>query len=205
MAVYRQILQAEENGILVTEELIISDDYPSIFNPVGAIDVDIFEFGTSKKDLDKNGAQQDDQFDFTLHAGKILTTDEQNCLTFILEAESLSRWCGYFIHETAVYTSGDLNDKEFSGKILPKLTGTDVKWDGAQWNDSPAPLREWKISAQTFSSAILDSCKLEDETVEGVINEGLLTQMLSDATWVHDCVKTRLSSRWRLDAMNVED
>jgi len=186
MPAYRQILQYQEDGIgLVTAEMIVSDTFADLFIPAGFIDVDIFDFNDSVKDLEEaTGVQKEDEFEFSMHAAKVSTADESACFAFILQSESQIRWVATFLHETANYTSADRDSMEFVGKIRPSASGTDFIWHGNQWETDPHPHREWKLKAQSFGAAVLDSINLETETIEGVSVTGIINQIIADSAWV---------------------
>lgn len=196
MPCYRQIKRKWEKGTgWVTAEMVISDSYANLFTQTGVEDVDIFKFNSSKEDLEKNGAQKEDEFNFEMSDAKIKTTSDQDARDFVVTAETDNIWLALFVYETDPYTSGTVADKEFSGKIRSKISGQNIVSFGAQWGSNPNPLRDWKVSAQSLGAAVMESINMADKTVDSETVKGVLTEMAEDTTWVSDNVEDVESSK----------
>ena len=177
MSAYRQIYKMGDNAGDIIWELIIANTYDEIFgeNP---IDVDIFEFGSIKKEGETATLEQkEDEFDFFLDEAKIQTADETACALLMKQSEYSDVWIGVFEHESETYTPCDFNDLIISGLVRRKSSAQDLLWNGQQWNMNPNPLRTWKFTAQSFGAAVLDKVSLTSKKVDGVVVAGVLDEI----------------------------
>jgi len=183
--VYRQTKRMWEDGTgWVTTEFVVSDIYADLFSQPDVIDIDIIKFNSTKQDLEKSGSQKEDEFNFEVSDAKIKNTDEQDCRDFILQAETEKRWAALFVYESTPYTSGEVAQLKFSGKLRDKISATNIFSSGSQWGANPNPQRNWKLSAQSLGAAVTDIINLRDKTVDGAVVEGILTEMAGDAAWI---------------------
>lgn len=179
---YRQKSELDDLNGRVYWEFVISDNYSDLFNP-NPIDVDVFTFGSVKREGETSDSKQkDDEFDFTINEASIVTADDLAAVNLAKSGSSSDVWIALFEHESENFTPCDFNDKVFSGLIRRKITGDDLIWYGDQWSQTPNPIRTLKESAQDFGSAIFDKINLNDKTDEnGNAKTGLLnTLTMSD-------------------------
>lgn len=182
---YQQKQEIIEDGFgKVTAVFRIADTYPALFSG-SPIEVDIFEFGSSKKTADTaTGEQKEDEFDFSINAAKINSMSDYNAMVFALECQSSDRWVALFLHEGNTFSLGNVADKEFSGLARRKANARDLLWHGAEWSGEPEPLRDWKFSAQSFGTATLDSVNMDDVTDDEVTTQGIINEIMADSAWL---------------------
>ena len=183
---YQQRQEITEDGFgKVTAVFRIADTYTNLFSG-SPIEVDIFDFGSSKKTADTaTGEQKEDEFDFSINSAKINTLEEYNAMVFTLECQASDRWVALFLHEGDTFTLGNVADKEFSGLARRKANARDLLWHGEEWDSNPDPIREWKFSAQSFGTAILDKLNIETETDDLVTTTGLIREAVADTAWLN--------------------
>lgn len=149
---YREYLFGEQAVLFA-----VSDSYSELFQNSG-IETDIFVLESVKKDLNtEEGSYAIDELPFTVNHLACQNENDEKALFFVLDATNIkvNRYCGVFFGEDAT-----LENMLFIGKISSKVSGTDVLWNGGEYEYFVNPIREYKFSAYSFDISVLDQVKL---------------------------------------------
>lgn len=178
MPTYAQSVVYHEDGVGDVEyRLLLSDSYAGLTD--APTDVGLFDIDSVKQDLDLDtGVFAADQLAVTAYAARIMTTDDADCLDFVLAARDPANkvFCAVLLDPHDPIEVGDF---DFRGLLKPEMQGDDRSWSGAQYGDAPTPLRTWKFTALSYDVAEILGARISD-VVDGVEN-GLVAGL--DATW----------------------
>lgn len=184
MPTYRQQWTYYEDGFgQVTDVFVVSDTYAGLFTAT-FLDVNVFEIKSTKHDLDiAGGTFVADELELDLLGEAAETADDIAAITFVLAARdpAVKRYCARLLNPTTPpYQSVDV---EFRGVVEPNMDADDLLWFGATYGSSPAPLRNWKVTAYSFDTrSILD-----------VDLKATVATMDADAGWKSSNIRDRLA------------
>ena len=199
---FKQTYNIEEHGWgRQTIQFAVSDTYSELFQASGS-ETDVFDLETVKKDLNtEEGKFAIDEMQFKIHQGACIGETDLNALYFCLHASDVkvNRYCAvFFLGEDLI---PDKENLRFIGRISDQISGTDILWQGADFDVIEYPEREYNFKCLSFDVSVLLECKMtqlitkkDPETglleeidniydrIEGVDYEHLFSHRLSYAT-----------------------
>lgn len=168
MATYRQIWSYHEDGYGTTTLMfVVAAAYEDLFDLSAAIDVDVFDVESSKKDLEiAEGILAEDELSFTLYEQSAITSDDEDAIAFCLDAQdstdpSKRRFVALFI-QPADTDAPAVSEMEFSGIIRSDMRASDILWHDAQWGTAPTPRREWRLTARPYFEGAFEEISMYD-------------------------------------------
>jgi hypothetical protein len=161
--VYQQtFVRLESGGRKIEVRVVVGDDHPSLYSmgPT-APQVNILRIGTKKSDLDTSEATfAEDELSFELDLTASTTSDDAACAALVLAAQDDLTTDGTPANLRFILVQIDEDGTGFvdvfSGRILAGMDAEDKRWYGAEFSTTPAPVRVWKCTAQSFSNYVLD-------------------------------------------------
>lgn len=165
MRIRQQHNFVESRGNKVFVVVVVADTVAGASDPLSVADIEtnILQMSTIKKDLEVSvGAFAVDEIEFTVDESMVSTEDDATALEFILEGQyqESRRFVTVWLFDHAIPAEYDPDAADMRGIILPDVSAEEIEWHGEQWDMNPAPLRVWKIKAQSLDVNILDE-KLE--------------------------------------------
>ncbi len=143
---------------------LVSDSYSELFNADNIdIHTDIFELGSSKKDLEMESFIYGiDELQLKIRETSIQNTDDKNAMFFCLDATNIKikRFVAVYMGSIA---EGNL---EFVGKIESKTNGDDIVHNRADWSESLGAKREYSLTALSIDFALLEEAVFEDKITD---------------------------------------
>lgn len=164
----------------------IGDTFADIVDIDAATEVRVLAPGKTKEDLDIGGGKfTQDTLALALTEAAAESTADSDAITLALSASSGAKvYVAVFINPPSTPT---MTDTAFFGLIDAKVRQSDIAWSGAPWSTTAEPLREFKLTAKSFSASILGS--LAPEIVFDGTDE--LDGVLDDSAWIAANVEDR--------------
>lgn len=179
MPTYRQQWTYYEDGFgEVRDVFVMSDTFDGLWS-TSVIDVNVFEIESTQQSLDITGGYiVSDELRLNLISAAALTTDDAAAISFALAARdsAVRRYCGRMINPATPIVPA--NDFCFQGVLIAAMSGDDLFWGGAEFDTSPAPLRQWKLTANSMDSRAILSAKTK--VIASVIESAWKTTNVAD-------------------------
>lgn len=182
---YTEKTYMEQDYGLVTERLVVSDEYPALYT--AGTSCNMMNLKRSKKDFSPDSSSyMQDEMEFTLNEASIESSADAACFSFILAAQTVGvqRFIALFLNPV---TTGEVTTAEFVGVISPEMEGTDLVWENkTEYDPEIKPIREWSVKARTFDVAYFDQHEMDDLIHNA--DDGLITH----TSWISDNIADRL-------------
>lgn len=190
MATYHNIYNYYEDGVGdVRLVFSLSDTYAGVFENDGLL-CNVFSIKSTKKDLEvAQGITAQDELQITCNEADILTDTDQDAFDLFFSARDADNrvFCAVFININSSTVDCSFDNADMIAVIQPDMKGKASRWHGANYNASPAPVREWSARANNFSEAILDKFDTKD-LINGLTVDSVEIIPPISNTWISEHV-----------------